>query len=55
MIVIALGIEKGSDHIQMIDVAAIFSDYGDEIPKGGESSDRGMSFSEVCLFVAFNY
>jgi hypothetical protein len=39
----------------MIDVAAIFSDQRDEIPKGGECSDIGISFSEVLLFVAFNY
>jgi hypothetical protein len=53
--VIDLGIETGSEHIQMIDVPAILSDEGDEIPKGGEVSDRGISFSEVCLFVAFTY
>jgi len=55
IILIDLGIGKGSYHIQMIDVPAIISDQGDEIPKGGEFSDRGKSFSEVHLFVAFNY
>jgi hypothetical protein len=37
----------------MIDVPAIFSDQGDEIPKGGEFSGRGISFNEVRMFVAF--
>jgi len=55
IIVIDLRIEKTSDHIQMIDVPAIFYDLGDEIPKGGEFSNRDVSFSEVRLFVAFNY
>ena len=55
MIVIDLGIEKSSDHIQMIDVPGMFSDLGDEIPKSGEFSDRGIGFSKVCLFIDFNY
>jgi len=55
IIIIDLGVEKGSDHIQMIGVPSIFSDQGDEIPTSGEFSDRGISFSEVHLFVAFNY
>jgi len=33
----------------------IFSEQGDEIPKSGEFSDSGISFSEVLLFVPFNY
>jgi len=55
IIVIDLGIEKCSDHIQLINVPAMFSDQGDEILKSGESSDRGIGFSEVCVFIAFNY
>jgi len=55
IIVIDQGLENGSDHIQLIDVPAIFSDQGDEIPKGGEFSGRGKSFSEVCLFVTKNF
>jgi len=54
IIVIDLRIEKSSDHIQMIDVPAMVSDQGDEISKSGEFSDRGISFSKVRLFVAFN-
>jgi hypothetical protein len=39
----------------MIDVPAMFSDQGDEIPKSGEFSDRGIGFSKVHMFIAFNY
>jgi len=55
IIIIDLGIEKSSDHIQIIDVPAMFSNQGDEIPQSGEFSDRGIGFSEVCLFIAFDY
>jgi hypothetical protein len=47
IMVIDPGYENGSDHIQLINVPAISSYLGDEIPKGGEFSDRGISFSEV--------
>jgi hypothetical protein len=36
----------------MIDVAAMLSDQGDERSTSGEISDRGISFSEVRVFVA---
>jgi hypothetical protein len=55
IIIIDLGMERGSDHIHMIDVPAIFSEQGDEIPKGGEISDTGIGFFKVRLLVAFNY
>jgi len=32
----------------------MLSDQGDEISKSGGLSDRGISFSEVRLFVAFD-
>jgi len=38
----------------MINVPAILSDEGDEISKSGEFSDRGISLTEVRLFIAFN-
>ena len=52
--VINLRIEKSSDHIQMIDVPAMFSDQGDEISKWGEFPNSGIGFSDGGLFVAFN-
>jgi hypothetical protein len=55
IIIIGHGIEKGSDHIQKIDVLALFNYQGDEIRNGGEFADRGIRFSEVQLFIAFNY
>jgi hypothetical protein len=55
IIVIALGIEKGSDLIKMINVPALLSVQGEEIQKGGEFSERGISFSELRLLVMFNY
>jgi hypothetical protein len=39
----------------MADVPAVFSDQRDEIPNSGEFSDRGISFSEMRLFVVFDY
>jgi len=39
----------------MIDVPAMFPDHRDEIPKSGELSDRGIIFSEMCMFVTFHY
>jgi hypothetical protein len=55
IIVIDLGIEKCSHHHQMIDVSALFSDQGDDLPKSGEFSDRGIGFSKGCLIIAFDY
>jgi len=55
IIVIDFRVEKSSYHIQMIDVPAMFSDQGDEIPTSGEFSNRSISFSQVRLFVAGNY
>ena len=37
----------------MMHVPPLLSDQGCEMSKSGESSDRGISFSEVHLFVAF--
>jgi hypothetical protein len=39
----------------MVDVPAMFADQRDEITKSGEFSDRGISVSEIGLFVSFNY
>jgi len=39
----------------MIDVAAMFSDQEEEIPKSGGFSNRSIGFSEVRLFIALNY
>jgi len=54
IIVIDLGIEKSRDNIEMMDIPDIISGKGDEIPKSGEFSDRGISFSEVSSLAAFN-
>jgi hypothetical protein len=44
IILIDLTIEISSDHIEMIDVAAMFSDQRDVIPKSGERSKQGNRF-----------
>jgi len=55
IVIIDLRIEKSSDDIQTINVPARLCDQGDKILKSGEFSDRGISFSDVHLFVALNH
>ena len=54
-IVINVRMETISEHIQKINVPVMFSDRRDEIAESGRLYDRGISFSEVRLFVANNY
>jgi len=53
--VIDLGFEKGRDHIEKIDIPAMFSDPGDEILESGEFSNQVICYFKVCLFVVFKY
>jgi len=47
--------EKSSDNNYIIDVTVMVSDHREEITDRGELSNKGISFSTIILFLAFNY
>jgi len=47
--------QKGSDHLQIIDVPVMLSDDTDERSISGDLSDTGISFSQFPFFLAFNH